>query len=155
MEDTMIDIVNRIDIFKRIGRLKKDAVPAFGKMTAQHMIEHLTFAVMFSNGNKPQKLNFPEDKAKMIKAAIVYSERELPIGFKSPVLTDELHELIFPGLKEAIGNLKVQLEEFDNYFVLNKDSTPMNPVAGELDHKEWIVFHNKHFKHHFKQFNLL
>ena len=40
------------------------------------------------------------------------------------------------------------------YFEENKDATPINPTMGELNKQEWIIFHNKHFEHHFKQFNL-
>lgn len=150
----MIDITKRSDIFKRLESLKEDANPVFGKMTAQHMVEHLRFAIMFSNGKMPQKLYFPEGKAIAIKASIIYSDRELPIGFRSPMLGDELPALIYSGLDEAIAGLKAELAGFDEYFVVNKDLKPMNPIVGELNYQEWIVFHNKHFMHHFKQFNL-
>ena len=40
------------------------------------------------------------------------------------------------------------------YFKENKDATPINPTMGELNKQEWTIFHNKHFEHHFKQFNL-
>jgi len=29
------------------------------------------------------------------------------------------------------------------------------PRLGKLNYKEWIIFHNKHFTHHFKQFELI
>jgi oxepin-CoA hydrolase/3-oxo-5,6-dehydrosuberyl-CoA semialdehyde dehydrogenase len=57
-------------------------------------------------------------------------------------------------LKTSISILLSELKSFDKYFVDNKDATPINPTMGELSKQEWTIFHNKHFEHHFKQFNL-
>ena len=37
----------------------------------------------------------------------------------------------------------------------NPAAKPVNPTMGELDRHEWVKFHNKHFTHHFKQFDLI
>ena len=66
----MIDINNREKVSEKLNLLQTDSLPFFGKMTAQHMVEHLTFAIMFSNGKLPQKLYFPIDKAEIIKKTI-------------------------------------------------------------------------------------
>jgi oxepin-CoA hydrolase/3-oxo-5,6-dehydrosuberyl-CoA semialdehyde dehydrogenase len=150
----MIDINNREKVSEKLNLLQTDSLPFFGKMTAQHMVEHLTFAIMFSNGKLPQKLYFPIDKAEIIKKTIIYSDKEMPIGFKAPMLNDDLLELKFPDLKFAISILLSELNRFDKYFKENKDATPINPTMGELNNQEWTIFHNKHFEHHFKQFNL-
>ena len=150
----MIDINNREKVSEKLNLLQTDSLPFFGKMTAQHMVEHLTFAIMFSNGKLPQKLYFPIDKAEIIKKTIIYSDKEMPIGFKAPMLNDNLLELKFPDLKFAISILLSELNGFDKYFEENKDATPINPTMGELNKQEWTIFHNKHFEHHFKQFNL-
>ncbi|MFI5156234.1 MAG: hypothetical protein ACHQEM_08610 [Chitinophagales bacterium] len=55
----------------------------------------------------------------------------------------------------AITQLKIELKNFDQFFKDHPLAKPVNPTMGPLDHKEWIIFHNKHFTHHFKQFNLL
>jgi oxepin-CoA hydrolase/3-oxo-5,6-dehydrosuberyl-CoA semialdehyde dehydrogenase len=57
-------------------------------------------------------------------------------------------------LKFAISILLSELNRFDKYFKENKYATPINPTMGELNKQEWTIFHNKHFEHHFKQFNL-
>ena len=150
----MIDINNRQEISEKLNLLRIDTLPLFGKMSAQHMVEHLTFAIMFSNGKLPQKLHYPIDKAELIKTTFIYSDKEMPIGFKAPMLSDDLLELKFPDLKTSISILLSELKSFDKYFVDNKDATPINPTMGELSKQEWTIFHNKHFEHHFKQFNL-
>jgi len=150
-----IDINNRADIFKRLENLKENTPPVFGKMTARHMVEHLSLGVKFSNGKLPQKLYFPVEKAQEIKAFVIYTDKELPAGFKAPMLGDEPENLLHPGLEEAIASLQTELNNFDDYFKQYKDAKPINPTMGALDHKEWILFHNKHFSHHFKQFGLI
>lgn len=150
----MVDINNRHEISERFNLLKTDSLPLFGKMTAQHMVEHLTFAIMFSNGKLPQKLYYPIDKAELIKTTIIYSDKKMPIGFKAPMLGDDLPELRFPDLKTSISILLSELEIFDNYFIAEENAKPMNPTMGKLTKQEWIIFHNKHFEHHFKQFKL-
>ncbi len=150
----MIDIDNTQFILEKLNLLRVDTLPAFGKMTAQHMVEHLIFAVMSSNGKLPQKLYYPIDKAELIKTIIIFSDKEMPIGFKAPMLSDDLLELKFTDLKTSITILLSELKAFDKYFEENKDITPLNPTMGELNKREWTIFHSKHFEHHFKQFNL-
>jgi hypothetical protein len=151
----MIDINNRQEIEQKIKTLNSDASPVWGKMTAQHMVEHLTFAVMFSNGEKPQRLYFPDDKANLIKTAVVYTDKELPKGFKAPMLGEELPKLEHKDIQTAIDRLFTELENFDKHFINNPDVRPVNPTMGELDRQEWVKFHNKHFTHHFRQFDLI
>jgi hypothetical protein len=151
----MINISDRNGVFEILKDLRKDAVPLFGKMTPQHMIEHLSLALSFSNGKSPQPLMVDERIAKTIKHHTINTDKEMSVGFKAPMLDDNLLPLSYPDLTSAIEHLKKELEIFDLYFKNNPDSKPVSPVIGELDHKEWIVFHNKHFTHHFKQFGLL
>lgn len=151
----MIDILNRVDIFSKLENLHVETNPVFGKMTPQHMIEHLNIALMFSNGKMPQKLYVPENTAAYIKNTIIYTDAEMPLGYKAPMLTDDLPKLYFPSLEAAIAAFKIQLDDFDNYLKNNPEAIQMHPTMGELDNNEWIVFHNKHFNHHFKQFGLV
>lgn len=69
------------------------------------MVEHLMFSVMFSNGKWPQKLYLPPEKAKTIKQNLIYSNMEMPVGFKAPMLGEELPKLNFPNLDDAIAAL--------------------------------------------------
>ena len=151
----MIDINNRADVYARLGQLKSNSIPVFGIMTAQHMIEHLSYALMMSNGKRPQKLYFPKEKAERIKAHVIHSNLEMPIGFKAPMLGDELPKLVFPDLETAIDKLKKEFIAFDTFFEMDKTAILMHPTMDELNYEEWVKFHNKHFTHHFKQFNLI
>jgi hypothetical protein len=152
----MINILDRTKLFEILNRLKADDKPVFGGMTAQHMVEHLAFTVRISNGKEPQQHYYKPEKEQKIKAFVIDSDHNMPVGFKSPVLPAEgLPILKYAGLIDAIDNLKTELNDFDNYFLKHPFDKPVNPTMGELNYKEWIRFHNRHFTHHLSQFRLL
>lgn len=151
----MIDILDRTHLFAILSRLQAGEQPRFGNMTARHMVEHLAFAVRFSNDKEPQQHYYPPEKEQKIKTYILDTDNDFLIGFRSPVMPAEgLPELQYPDLNEALSHLRAELADFDSYFLRHPEARPVNPTMGELDHKQWIRFHNRHFTHHFKQFGL-
>ncbi|MBN8576546.1 MAG: hypothetical protein J0L66_06360 [Cytophagales bacterium] len=152
----MIDILDRIKLLENLRQLQADSKPTFGILSAQHMVEHLAFAVRFSNSKEPQQHHYATEKEQKIKAFVIGTDKDMPIGFKSPVLPLEgLPALKHTNLICAIDYLQTELSDFDNYFIHHPHSKPINPTMGELNYQEWIRFHNRHFTHHFKQFRLL
>lgn len=151
----MINIQERNTVFEMLKKLQSDTPPLFGKMSPQHMIEHLMLALSFSNGKSPQPLMVDERVAKTIKHYTINTNKEMSVGFKAPMLGDDLLPLTYSNLESAIEHLREELNSFDLYFKINPNATPVSPVIGELNYNEWIIFHNKHFTHHFKQFGLL
>ncbi len=152
----MIDILDRTKLFDILSQLQASEKPRFGAMTAQHMVEHLAFAVRFSNGKEPQRHYYPPEKEQKIKAYILDTDNDFMIGFKAPVLPAEgLPELQHSNLSDAVSGLKTELTGFDSYFLQHPGDKPVNPTMGELNYNEWVRFHNRHFTHHFKQFGLM
>lgn len=152
----MVDIFDRKSLFEILNRLGAGDKPAFGMMTAQHMVEHLAFGVRFCNGKAPQQRYFAAEKEQQIKAFVIGTETDIPPGFKAPVLPAEgLPSLELLSLAHAVENLEAELNEFDNYFKSHPSHKPINPTMGELHYAEWVRFQNRHFAHHFKQFRLL
>ena len=152
--DGFLNILDRVDIFRRLDALKPDSPPVFGKMSAQHMVEHLIFIMRMSNGKMPIELFYSNEKAARIKAYTIHSNNEIIIGFRAPMLPESPVPLTRPGLREAVEQLQDELNGFDQFFHDNPEARPINPTMGPLNFDEWIIFHNKHFTHHFKQFNL-
>jgi hypothetical protein len=150
----MIKINEIIDLTKRLEKLNEHSTANFGKMTPQHMVEHLIFSLRFSNGKMPQKLMLDESTSKNIKEFVINTDKELPIGFKAPMLTDELLNIYFPNLDSAKKQLEKEISEFYEYAEQNPSQKPINPTMGELDFEEWNKFHNKHITHHFNQFGI-
>lgn len=151
----MLDIQKRVDILTRLNKLQPDQKGIFGKMTPQHMVEHLINTVRFSNGRDLRILLFSEEKAAKMKQILIYTDYEMVEGFRAPMLTDNLEPLQLENLSVAIATLTAELDDFDQFFRQNPSAIPINPSLGILTYKEWLIFHSKHFNHHFRQFELL
>lgn len=141
-----------IPIFKS---LQSDTIPLFGKMTAQHMIEHVVYTVMISNSKITIEVKLPEEKVGYLRHYIIETEKPFPEGFRSPILGEDLLPLRSLNIESACQKLEQELHSFEEYFKKNPNTTILNPVAGALNYKEWVVFHEKHFSHHAKQFGLI
>ena len=142
------------NFIKLLDALKKDAMPLWGKMTAQHMIEHLILAVKMSNGKFCLECFNPPDKIPALKRFLM-SNRPLPKLFDTPVLDKGLRKLEFHSLDEAKQRLKEEITDYYLYFNNNPDVKTINVTFGELNKEEWDVFHKKHFEHHLSQFGLI
>ncbi|MBL0340093.1 MAG: DUF1569 domain-containing protein [Bacteroidetes bacterium] len=150
-----LDIHNREDIYNRLKNLEQNAKPVFGSMSPQHIVEHLAFMLQVSTGKNPQRFYSTDDVATTLKQQLIYSDAALPHNIKSPVLGDLPPPLIFKDLQTAIENLKNEMNDFDGYYKANPDAKNMQPRMGLLSFQEWTTLHNKHFTHHFSQFNLV
>lgn len=152
----MIDIHNRAELFALFHQIPATREPLFGAMTPQHMVEHLTRTVRFSNGREPQPHYYSPEKEQRFKTYLLGNDAPMVVGFRSPVLPPEgLPDLLHSDLAEAIRQLEEELEEFDRFFRKNPGATPVNPSLGELTYGEWVRFHEKHFVHHLGQFGLI
>lgn len=153
-EPRFLEITHPKELFELLGQLQPDATPLFGKMTAQHMVEHLAFVVRFSYGKEPQALTVSKEEARRSKRFIINTDKEMPQGIQFPGMEDRLSDLIHPDLPAAIEALKQELENFRRHFACHINTQPVHPVLGQLSYLDWIKFHNKHFTHHFRQFGL-
>jgi hypothetical protein len=151
----MINIYKQDNIFKKLKNLNPDAKPRFGVMSPQHMVEHLSYSTAMSTGRFPQKLYFSEEQAIYHKSLLLDPDAAFPANFKAPMLGDTPPPLSFADLPAALEKLKKELDKFSSFFEVNPDAMPVHPAMGPLNKEEWIVFHNRHYTHHFQQFGLL
>lgn len=145
---------NREEIFNQLSKLDSTTQPLFGKMSPQHVVEHLAVSVSISNGKGPQKQFTEPDEGNAIKEKLIYTDMELPNGVKTPILGDEPPALKCVDMNEAISQLKSELESFDSYFKENPNGKTIHPRMGPLSQQEWTILHGKHIAHHLKQFGL-
>lgn len=134
-----------------LKQLNPEQAPLFGTMSPQQMVEHLLFLVEVSLGKYPQVLIIPEERAGKAKQYLIYTDNEMSEGIKLPAVNGMPESLQFPDLDTA----KQQLWEAVSGYTTNTFPDTMHPVLGLLNQEEWIIFHNKHFTHHFKQFGLV
>jgi hypothetical protein len=150
----MVDILNTQQLKNSFGKLKADAIPVFGKMSPQHVVEHLAKVLKASTGQVQIKLHLTLEEAEILKKKIIYSDFQFSPGIKSPIMGDEPPPLLHKNLDDALTELYQETKHFENYYNTNPEATHTHPRMGELQFSEWLIFHNKHFTHHFKQFNL-
>ena len=134
--------------------LRVNTKPLWGKMTPQHMVEHLILAMRMSTGKLKLECFNPPEKLSTLKRFLM-SSRPLPKLFVNPAIGENLLPLEYSSLEAAKNILNQEIIDYLNHFELNPEAKTVNVTFGELNKEEWDVFHKKHFLHHFSQFGLL
>lgn len=143
-----------IEFLSYVQNLTADTKPLWGKMTPQHMIEHLIIAVKMGNGKIKAGCFNPPEKIPALKR-FLQSNRPLPQNFISPIIGDRLLPLEYLSLEQAIAVLEKEILDYEKFFAENTTAILTNATFGDLNKEEWDLFHEKHFTHHLKQFGLL
>ncbi len=149
-----IDFSNKNLVRKKLLQLNDNTKPAFGKMNAQQMIEHLSFVTQIASGTMKTGLYVSDEKTAR-RRPFLDSDNELTQGFRPSFLSDEPNVEKFNSIAEAIDDLLLQIQNFEAYYKANPKAVIVHPFFGELNYEYWKKFQVKHFTHHFKQFNLL
>lgn len=142
------------DFLQPLNNLKIDTKPLWGKMTSQHMVEHLIFAVRISNGKLKSECFNPPEKLPTLKKFLL-SNRPLPQNFINPVIGEDLLPLQYDSLDKAKEILTEEINDYFEFFEDHPGATPTNVSFGDLNKDEWEIFHQKHFTHHLRQFGLI
>ncbi len=137
-----------------LSSLESDQKPAWGKMGAQHLVEHLILAVKMGNGKLKLDCINPPKKLPTLKKFLM-SSRPMPKGFVNPAIGSDNLPLNFSSIDEAINKLKEETKDYYRFFEGNPEAKTMNVTFGMLNKTEWDQFHKKHFTHHLEQFGLL
>lgn len=140
-------------ILATLAKLTSEKKPAWGEMSAQRMVEHLTDSVQVSTGKNQLELLIPEEKIEKMQAFLASDKGmakniEVPFAKKdTPVRNEEL-EL-------AVDELVDEWLAFEEYYEVNPSATQLHPFYGQLNFEQWKQLHAKHFTHHFQQFELI
>jgi oxepin-CoA hydrolase/3-oxo-5,6-dehydrosuberyl-CoA semialdehyde dehydrogenase len=145
-----VDITNRKQLNSLLQKLHADTTPLWGKMNAQQMVEHLVQQIEYSNGKKITACEVSEEEAAREKEKWIYTNAEIPKN----LILGPLPALRYANLEAAIRHLHQELVDFEEYFT-EPGITSIHAGYGAMDYNEWLIWHSKHFKHHFKQFGLL
>ena len=143
----------RNEVARALGSLRADATARWGRMTAQQMVEHLTWACECSTGRAAVECVFPPAVLARMKT-FLNDHRDSPHEFMNPALVNGLPALRCADLAEAKAAL---LRELSRFLDAPRDGGELrvHPIFGPLDHEEWHRAHYKHLRHHFLQFGLL
>jgi oxepin-CoA hydrolase/3-oxo-5,6-dehydrosuberyl-CoA semialdehyde dehydrogenase len=142
-----------------LANLKADAVPQWGVLSAQGMLEHLTLGIKIGNGSLAPRGAVPYDEydeaRKQQVAIFVASEAPYARNIMNPLMQDKPFQTRKPNLEAAKDWFREELDLFFRYWEENPDATRLHPTLGPLPRDDWYRFEYRHIMHHFGQFGLL
>ena len=142
--------------FEYIKQLEDNRQPAWGKMDAQQMLEHLNDFYEVSIGKLTFQLTTPEEQLPLFRV-FLYSEKPFRENTQAPasVLGAEPLPLRTASLVAATVQLQNTVIAFFDFFESDPNHSTIHPVFGLLNFNEWVMLHHKHVMHHLRQFQLL
>ena len=136
-----------------LNKLKPDTEPAFGLMTPQHMVEHLTLIV------KTSVKRYGEPEAEPTKRQLGFRRFIENGAIFQHRLSDktraDLPALKYGSLEEAASHISEALHRFYDHFEANPGFKAYSPFMGEMSFEELELFHYQHYRYHLWQFGLL
>lgn len=136
-----------------LEKLSADQKPAWGSMSAQRMVEHLTDIVKISTGENPQPLEVEEERIPRMQA-FLDSDKPMNQNIEVPFAGKDV-PLRFDEIELAVDELVDTWLRFEELFESNPGLTKLHPYYGNLNFDQWKRLHSKHMTHHFTQFGLL
>jgi len=148
--NNQVNILDKEQMKASLSVLRPDAVPLWGKMKPQQMIEHLVESVEYTNGKNVSVCDRPTEKAEAAKQSGLQPDFVIPHNINLGPLPENYR---FVTLDSAVSQLLLELEDFDSYFKA-PDIKSIHFAFGPMDRQEWLIWHGKHFIHHFRQFGI-
>lgn len=137
-----------------LKKLKGDEIGAFGVLSPQGMIEHMTNSFAESYGRIKQELQTAPENLERMKA-FAMSDKEFKPNTKNSLMSETPDSLRNPSMNTAILELEKEITDFINFYKSNQNHIQTNPFFGDLNYTEWLHLLHKHATHHLKQFNLI
>lgn len=139
-----------------LDKINADSKALWGKMNAQQMLEHVSDFFKVSTEKIKYPIITPEEHLPKFKAFLL-SDKEFRENTKAPadIVAEEPISIRNNNMQEASSELKQEITEFIKYFENEEEKKTAHPVFGNLNYEEWVLLHNKHVMHHFKQFGLI
>ena len=139
----------------KLRELSKDAKPIWGRMTPQHMVEHIVGSWRISNGRARIPVQLEGEELQR-RRDFLFSDLTYRRNIQNPVAeSQDLPKLRKASLDAAIDQLEDEMTAFFEYHEANPGSIENHPVFGTLNYEEWLLFQSKHMKHHLEQFGVL
>lgn len=140
-------------ILSYLNKLTVETKPIWGKMSAQHMVEHLSDVLRMAMEQPKMELLIPEDRIEKMQAFLesdkpMAQNIEVPFASANNPLRNEELEL-------AIDEFIDVFLEFEEYFESDTNRKTLHSYYGMLNHQQWNRLNSKHFTHHFTQFGLI
>lgn len=134
--------------------LPTETPAAWGKMTAQQMIEHFTDSVCVASGKvvHTEVLTPPEHLDKI--RSFLESDKPFRENTKNSLMPEVPAPVRNPSKAEAVKELADEIRFFFAVFKKNNLQVTRNPFFGDLNYEQNIQLLYKHAMHHLKQFGI-
>jgi len=137
-----------------LRKLSGDQAPNFGLMTAQHMVEHLTYVT------KVFMKRVGEPEGELTKSQLYFQKfisKGCPFAYrpKEGVTKADLKALRSATIEEAIQGLEAATAKFYAFFEENPSFKSYNPMMGEFTMDQLELFAYQHGRWHAHQFGLI
>lgn len=140
-------------VLSHLNKLTPDTKPAWGKMSPQRMVEHLTDTLRIATGESPQVLLIPEDKVERM-VAFLYTDKPMAQNMEVPFAKEGI-PLRHEELELAIDEFVDVYLEFQELFAQDPELKTVHAYYGPLNYEQWDLLNKKHLTHHFTQFGIL
>lgn len=140
-------------VLAHLNKLTAETKPAWGKMSAQRMVEHLSDTLRIATGENPQQLLIPEDKVERM-VAFLYTDKPMARDMEVP-FAKEGTPLRHEELELAIDEFVDVYLEFQEMFAQDPELKTVHAYYGPLNYEQWDLLNKKHLTHHFTQFGIL
>lgn len=138
-----------------LAKLEADRPQLWGKMSAQHMVEHAASLALLANGKFAWTRPVATEIGDQLRKQLFENDTAYPKNLRVPSVGEEPGPLRFANMDEAKSRFLAEIDRFFSHFEANLAAKPVHPVFGELDFQEWLIALGSHTRHHFQQFGLL
>jgi len=148
MQKSLSDARVRQELLDRLERLRPDATPRWGRMTAPQMLAHLADWMLMASGDLKTAARSGVLRYPPMKQLAIYW-LPFPKGVQtSPELLGRT------PLEWSIEHASVRqrVQSFESLYL--KTRWPEHPVFGKMTPKAWGVFAYRHMDHHLRQFGI-
>lgn len=154
MRDKKIDFI-KSELFNSLNEITPETKRNWGKMSPQHMVEHLADFFNVSAGKLKFELVTPGEQLPKYRDFLL-SEKQFRENTQAPpsIVSTEPGPLRKESIAAAIEHLKESVNDFFEYYGGEDVEATVHPVFGPLNFDEWVKLHFKHVTHHLRQFGL-
>lgn len=137
-----------------LKKLQGNEIGAWGVLSPQGMIEHMTDSIGIAHGRIKQPLQTPEPLLEKVRS-FALSDKEFKPNTKNVLMSDTPEPLRNPTISAAVAELENEIAIFMEFYKTNPEKKVLNPFFGEFNYEQWLHLLHKHAVHHLKQFNLI
>lgn len=142
------------EYFTLLGKLKPDAKPQWGVLSAQGMVEHMTDSVGIAWERLKEPMQTPPELLEKAKS-FAMSDKPFKPNTKNSYMSETPAPLRNATIEAAIKELEAEMNLFMEFYKQRPGKIVTNPFFGDLNFAEWVHLLHKHAQHHLRQFSLI